>query len=489
MVAEDLNDIRRREGPGAIRAMLDEVVLRQRQKMNGSEEEKPRGGATFNGHDHGDETEPEEPFTWEDVPEDGFGRKPEKEKSRPRFTSFSIDDIEEPCLEVFFLIHGLMIKHGVQITYGPSSVGKTFAKLHALLHVATGRKYNGRRTEKALVVYVTGEGERMFRNRIYLAKKKLGIKKGGAAFRGITDMPGLARNDVDAKELVKAVKAIAAETQYAGLPVVVVIDTASTALKGAKEDEVGLGLLMSNSKLIANELDGLTIVIHHTGKDVTAGPRGSYVLIGNSDVVWRIEDLEGSECGGMITIEKMRDGPKDVFWTFERKAVLIGKNEYGDEITTCHIELTSEPKFQKKKAEGKRGDGEVAFDDAFNEVTHAHGFEYLVGGDPRVKVRAVALTHVRKEFGCRYAIGKDGEERGRTAISTAFTRALKASIRRYRTRAVTIESDADVTRYGLTKNQVAKPKDGSLYEVEIIWSIKHEPKPLGTGVADEEEEE
>src|SRR5208337_2097880 len=328
---DDLNDVLCEEGEAGVRACFDEAILRKRNGSAFSFE----NGANWEG--------PDEPFVQRETHE-ADEWKPEDEKPRARFASFSIDDIEEPCLEVFFLIHGLMIKHGVQITYGPSSVGKTFAKLHALLHVATGRKYNGRRTEKALVVYVTGEGERMFRNRIYLAKKKLGIKKGEAAFRGITDMPGLARNDVDAKELVKAVKAIAAEPQYAGLPIVVVIDTASTALKGAKEDEVGLGLLMSNSKLIANELDGLTIVIHHTGKDVTAGPRGSYVLIGNSDVVWRIEDLEGSDCGGMITVEKMRDGPKDIFWTFERKAELIGKNEYGDEITTCHIELTSEPK-------------------------------------------------------------------------------------------------------------------------------------------------
>ena len=94
-----------------------------------------------------------------------------------RFASHSIDDIEEPCLDVFFLIHGLMVRYGIHLTYGPSSVGKTFAKMHALLHVATGRKYNGRRTEKALVIYVTGEGERMFRNRLISPRKSSGSRK------------------------------------------------------------------------------------------------------------------------------------------------------------------------------------------------------------------------------------------------------------------------------------------------------------------------
>lgn len=362
---------------------------------------------------------------------------PNKEKPRPRYASFSIDEIEAPCLEVFFLIHGLMVKHGVQLTYGPSSVGKTFAMLHALLHVASGRKYNGRRTEKALVVYVTGEGERMFRNRIWLAKKRLRIKPGDAAFRGTTDMPNLGKNEVDAKELIKAVKAIAAEPQYAGLSIVVVIDTVSTALKGAKEDEVGLGLLMSNSKLIADELDGLTIVIHHTGKDTGAGPRGSYVTIGNSDVVWRIEELESSESGGKIIVEKNRDGPKDIYWTFERKTELLGMTEDGDEVTTCHIELTSEPQFLNKKAEGNRGQENkrklqtkyrAHFDQAFNNAIIANSVRRRLCAPPNVEpaeVVAVKVNHVREEF---FRIC--GEET-KDAKRVAFNRELAKLFREY----------------------------------------------------------
>ena len=93
-----------------------------------------------------------------------------------------------------------------------------------------------------------------------------------------------------------------------------------------------------------------------------------------------------------------------------------------------------------------------------------------------MKVRAVALAHVKDGFGRRYATGNDGKERERTAIANAFTRALKASARRYRTRTVTIEGDADVTRYRLTKNQFSKPKGGEPCQAEIIWDIKHEPQ-------------
>ena len=359
--------------------------------------------------------------------------------------------------------------------------------LHALLHVATGMAYNGRRTEKALVIYITGEGEHMFRNRIWLAKKKLGIKPGEAAFRVMTDMPNLAKGD-DAGELLDAAKAIAREPQYVGLSVVVVIDTASTALKGAREDEVGLGALMSNAHDIAKELNGLTIVIHHTGKDATKGARGSYLTNCNSDGVWRIEELEGDECGGMITCEKTREGPKNIFWTFSRQAELIGKNEHGDDVTTCYVELTSEPKPSKKPGGGgKRGKGDIAFDEAFNERCYTHGFDYNVDRDLRVKVRAVAMPHLREEFNRRYATGDSAEDRTTSKIREAFRRALNKSFSRYRTRTVTIESDADVTAYGLTKSQLPKPKDGQPCDVEVMWLIKHEPKPFLRGFVAENE--
>ena len=395
-----------------------------------------------------------------------------------RFEDFDIDDIEGPCLDTAYFIDGLLPRRGVHVVYGPTSVGKTFVVVHRALHIAIGSHYARRETEKGLVIYVTGEGEQMFQNRIWLAKKKLAIRRGEAAFRGITDMPSMAKTEDETLALLAKVKTIAAEGRYAGLPVVVIIDTVSTALKGAREDEVGLGIFMANAFRLAKETDGLVIVIHHTGKDTTAGPRGAYLTMANPDSVEKIEENEAGT-GGVITIEKMRDGAKDLFWTFERKVETLGEDPRGRPITTCHIELTSEPKYQKRKAEGKRGLADVAFDEAVNEELHAHGFDYFVDGDRRVKVRAVALANVRAAFGRRYATGKDGEQRAHNTISNGFKRALEASTRRYRARAVEIEDEADLARYKLMKRQAPKPKDGE-YRIEIIWSIKHEPKQAET---------
>ena len=340
-----------------------------------------------------------------------------------RFEDFDIDDIKGPCLDTAFFIDGLVPRRGVHVFYGPSSVGKTFTVIHMLLHVAAGRRYAGHDTEKALVIYVTGEGEQMFQNRIWLAKKKLGIERGEAAFRGITDMPNMAKTADETKALLAKIRTITGEGRYAGLPVIVVIDTVSTALMGAREDEAGLGIFMSNSKLIAKETDGLTIGIHHTGKDTASGPRGSYLTIANPDAVTRIEENEAGT-GGTMIIEKMRDGSKDLAWTFERKVETLGDDPRGRPITTCHIVLTSEPKFQKrkrgpaKKAHTFTGP-ELIFQDAFNEVAIAKKTKIRVG--PHL-LPAVEATALRDEFYKRYVTG-EGKEASQATKRQAWNRA------------------------------------------------------------------
>ena len=469
-----LSDVLKEGGPEAIRASYAEAVLKKR--LNG-------GASSFQGETERDvpEAEPKEPFTREDAPEDGSERGPKKEKSRKRFTSIPIDQINEPILEGAFLVYGLVPADGLFVIYGASGCGKSFTALHLFLHVATGRPYNGRYTEKALVIYVASEGGRMFQNRIIAAKKKLGIKPGEAAFELITDIPSLGKDDADMKELDERINEIvASDPRYADLPVVVVIDTMARSMAGAKEDEVGVGTLMSNLGSLTKPRCGLGVLIHHTGKDPTRKERGWSGLGAACDGKWFVEP-------GVITAEKARDSEDGESWTFQLEKERLGEDEHGNPVTTCHVTLTSEPSVKaRRETASKRGLADVAFEEAFNEMAHTRGFEYRVDGNSRLKVRAVALANVKEEFKRRYAIGKDGEERGRTAISTAFTRTLKESTSRYRTRAVTIESDADVTRYGLAKSQVSKPKDGAPCEVEIIWSFKHEPKPLEKSFGGEE---
>ena len=77
-----------------------------------------------------------------------------------------------------------------------------------------------------------------------------------------------------------------------------------------------------------------------------------------------------------------------------------------------------------------QGKGDIAFEEAFNDRCHSHGFDYLVDGDPVVRVSAVAMPHIREEFDRRYTIRESGEDRETDAIRAAFSRTRLMNIGR-----------------------------------------------------------
>ena len=62
----------------------------------------------------------------------------------------------------------------------------------------------------------------------------------------------------------------------------------------------------------------------------------------------------------MVIIDKLRDGRNDTTWGFRRVVVVLGPNEYGEDVTTCTVKVTSEPKPIKRKAESRQGKGDIA---------------------------------------------------------------------------------------------------------------------------------
>jgi hypothetical protein len=127
MTKADVNSLHRKYGDEAV-VYLDEITKEEL-------EERIRKAAA-NGHGAGNGEPPE------------IGEPPEEETFDSRFTFTNIGAIKEPILDGAFAIDGLLLQEGIASFYGPRSSGKAFGTLHAMLHVATGRPYNGRPTEK-----------------------------------------------------------------------------------------------------------------------------------------------------------------------------------------------------------------------------------------------------------------------------------------------------------------------------------------------------
>ena len=148
-------------------------------------------------------------------------------------------------------------------------------------------------------------------------------------FRIITQGINL-REQQDVADLLVAVKA---ERMQGG---VVILDTLNRAAPGMDENSsVDMGHAIEACKLIQQEISGLVLLVHHTGKDATKGLRGHSSLFAALDAAIEVkrygDDREWS-------VAKAKDGEDGKAHPFTLEVVDMGEDEEGDPITSCVIQ-------------------------------------------------------------------------------------------------------------------------------------------------------
>ena len=180
----------------------------------------------------------------------------------------------------------------------------------------------------------------------------------------------------DAYAILKAIEAQRKRSPFGELPLIAVVDTLARTMKGAKEDETGFGNFIANCEIITGEFGGLAIAVHHSGKDASKGLRGWSGLGAALENEWRFVRLANGR--RQVVVDKVRDGEDGIGWEFEIQGVELGLNKHGRPMTTCIVNLLSEPAPVDDKAESSDASGGRAkkgpprsrcdFDDAFSEA-------------------------------------------------------------------------------------------------------------------------
>ncbi len=349
-----------------------------------------------------------------------------------KFQLVSYADIPELTIGQW-TIKRLLPARGLAVVYGPPGCGKSFLVLDAVLHIAAGIEYVGQAVRQLRVVYIVAEGQGSFGSRVKAAGKALGLPR-DARFHLIAVAPDLGRANGDAARLIEEVKA-----QLRGkTPGVVVIDTLSQTMCGADENGPGMGAFIVNAGAIAEALDCLVIAVHHTGKDEARGMRGWSGLHGACDAEWEV--AKGEDGRHTVCVPKMKDGQDGWAWSFRLPQVEIGHDEDGDSVTTCVVELTSEPAIQttsanlKAKAE-RKSRSQDAFEQAFNETMSDCAQNYYVDGDQHALVQAVHVEQIRPYFARRWAVDEPDKRKRQRKVSGAFCAVLKNLPHHYKIRA------------------------------------------------------
>ena len=150
---------------------------------------------------------------------------------------------------------------------GASYSGKSFFALDAFLSIAAGIDYHGRFTKQGNVGLVIGEGQSGIYQRCEAWCSAKDIQ--------IDQLPFYISNQPINMRDSELVKAIINEFKPLGQFQAVIIDTLARNFGGGNENAPSdMGEFIMACDEIINALDCSVVVVHHTGKDQSAGARG-----------------------------------------------------------------------------------------------------------------------------------------------------------------------------------------------------------------------
>ena len=239
-----------------------------------------------------------------------------------------------------YVIKGLIEMGSFGAFIGPSGSGKTFEALDAACHVAAGRyEWRGCRVRQGGVLYVSAEGGAAIVNRLDAWARHYE--------EDLDTLPlGVVLDPTNVLE-PNGVAQVIADAQVVPDLVLIIIDTAARVMPGGDEGTEDMGLFVAACDRIRAATGASVAVVHHTGKDVSRGSRGSSLLPAALD--WAAEIThDKATAARQLTITKARDGETGRAFPFRLERMVLGTDDDGDEITSCvAVEAAATPKRER----------------------------------------------------------------------------------------------------------------------------------------------
>lgn len=223
------------------------------------------------------------------------------------------------------LIKGIFARGETSAWIGAPGSLKSALMASAALAVASGSDWFGRRNkEQCGVVYFALERADLVERRLTVATANLEIPV--AIVRGVIDLKS-------GQSVARVISTINEAAEAFGCPVgLVVFDTFAKLIAAAGLDEdkaAHQGLIFANIERIKSRLDCHVALVGHTGKNEDRGARGSNAILGDVDLMVKIE---GSEIK-TATVTKANDAPEGPLFKFRSELCDLGTDEDGDPIT------------------------------------------------------------------------------------------------------------------------------------------------------------
>jgi hypothetical protein len=238
-----------------------------------------------------------------------------------------------------WVVKGLFPSEGLVVLYGPSGSGKSFLAFDLAAAIAQGTKWFDLTVAASPVVYVALEGEGGYKNRLAAWEHEHG--------RHIPDslkfvlQPFKLTDPDDVQELSSVLPQNS----------VTIIDTLNRAAPTTDENSSkDMGILLESCKALQRSVNGLVMLVAHTGKDTTKGLRGHSSLFAALDgaiEVVKTNDKRAWE------IAKAKDGIDSIKFPFKLKMHPLGHDQDNDPITICTVERDLDIVFVPREPRGR----------------------------------------------------------------------------------------------------------------------------------------
>ena len=244
--------------------------------------------------------------------------------------------------EQSFVIKGLIPECSFASIYGPSGSFKSFLALDWACHIATGKDWDGHKVKQGAVLYVAGEGGFGVTQRI----------RAWELHHQVANLDNLARLPVpifpadsdQIKTVLEYCQEIKADTGHAVK--LVILDTLARCYGGNDENSSrDMGAFIQGCDTIKQLTGATVLVVHHSGKNVDSGGRGSSSLPAALDVEYRVSRDGEGEQALVLTCSKMKDAEQPDTKAYDLISVHIRTDSDGDDINSlCLTSVGRQPK-------------------------------------------------------------------------------------------------------------------------------------------------
>ena len=296
------------------------------------------------------------------------------------------DDIK-PSIECNAFIQSVMGERQMSVIYGPSNCGKTFFMTDLAFHVALGREWRDKRVDQGTIIYVALEGAHGLINRIAAFKQENMLTE-SMPFIVVPSPIDFMNPEGNIDEFIEVIKEI--EDQNGGVKLIV-IDTLARALMGGDENSgQDMGTLIMHSDKIRAHTDAHISFVHHSGKDELKGARGHSSLRAAVDTEIEIRREKDANYS-TISIVKQREMEMIDDMYFSLKQVLLGTNQYDEEVTSCIVLPISEPELVSKVVRLSSSE-EFVYDSLVAAIDKVGIIKRVPGGTEKLCVDYFQLT-------------------------------------------------------------------------------------------------